>query len=57
MQAAAPFLFFGGLTPTLGVTAGASALTVTASQSGFTMIMPIWGKVFNAPSVTTSIPF
>ena len=32
-------------------------LTVTASQSGFTMLMPIWGTALNAPSVSTSIPF
>jgi hypothetical protein len=56
-QNAAPFLFFGGLTPTLAVTAGASALTVTASQSGFAMLMPIWGAALNAPSATTTIPF
>jgi Flp pilus assembly protein TadG len=56
-QNAAPFLFFGGLTPTLNVTAGASALTVTASQSGFAMLMPIWGTTLNAPSATTTIPF
>jgi hypothetical protein len=56
-QNAAPFLYFGGLTPTLNVTAGANALTVTASQTGFTMLMPIWGAALNAPSATTSIPF
>jgi Flp pilus assembly protein TadG len=57
MQNAAPFLYFGGLTPTLSVTAGTHSLTVTASQSGFAVIMPIWGKALNAPSVSTSIPF
>lgn len=56
-QAVAPFLFFGGLTPTLNVTAGANALTVTASQSGFAMLMPIWGTTLNAPSALTTIPF
>jgi TadE-like protein len=59
-QAAAPFLYAGGLTPTLNVpapAAGATALTVTASQPGFTMLMPIWGTAFNAPSASTSIPF
>jgi hypothetical protein len=56
-QNAAPFLYFGGLTPTLSVTAGASALTVTASQTGFTMQMPIWGTALNAPSASTSVPF
>ncbi len=56
-QSITPFLYYGGLTPTLAVTAGANALTVTASQAGFTMIMPIWGAVLNAPSASTSIPF
>ena len=57
-QAVAPFLYGGGLTPTLNVqAAGATALTVTASQPGFTMLMPIWGTAFNAPSASTSIPF
>ena len=56
-QNAAPFLFSGGLTPTLSVTAGANALTVTASQSGFAMLMPIWGTALNAPSASTTIPF
>ena len=56
-QAVAPFLYNGGLTPTLAVTAGARALTVTASQSGFAMLMPIWGTGLNAPSATTTIPF
>src|SRR5271169_5799274 len=41
MQNAAPFLYFGGLTPTLTVAAGANSLTVTASESGFKMLMPI----------------
>jgi Flp pilus assembly protein TadG len=56
-QNAAPFLFSGGLTPTLAVAAGAKALTVTASQPGFTMLMPIWGTALNAPSASTTIPF
>jgi Flp pilus assembly protein TadG len=56
-QNAAPFLFSGGLTPTLSVTAGTNALTVTASQSGFAMLMPIWGTTLNAPSASTTIPF
>ena len=59
-QAAAPFLYAGGLTPTLNIPApatGATALTVTASQPGFTMIMPIWGATFNAPTASTQIPF
>ena len=52
-KAVAPFLYNGGLTPTLDVT----ALNVTASQPGFTMLMPVWGTAFNAPSASTSIPF
>ena len=56
-QAVAPFLYGGGLTPTVNTAAGAGALTVTASQPGFTMLMPIWGTAFNAPSASTSIPF
>jgi Flp pilus assembly protein TadG len=57
-QAVAPFLFNGGLTPTLNVAAPAgNTLTVTASQPGFTMLMPIWGTALNAPSASTSIPF
>jgi Flp pilus assembly protein TadG len=57
MQNAAPALYAGGLTPTVSVAAGAHSMTVTASESGFKMIMPIWGTALNAPSVTTSIPF
>lgn len=56
-QNAAPLLYAGGLTPTLNTAAGGAALTVTASQPGFTMIMPIWGTALNAPSASTSIPF
>jgi Flp pilus assembly protein TadG len=59
-QQAAPFLFSrdGTLTPTMSTTAGAAALTVTASQPGFTMLTPfIWGTKFNAPSASASIPF
>jgi Flp pilus assembly protein TadG len=57
-HAVAPFLYNGGLTPTLNIPATAtSPITVTASQPGFTMIMPIWGTALNAPSATTSIPF
>ena len=55
-QAVAPFLYGAGLTPTV-TAAGAGALTVTASQPGFTMIMPIWGTALNAPSASTSVPF
>lgn len=56
-QNAAPFLYFGGLTPALNVTSGGNTLTVTASQTGFTMLVPIWGAALNAPSASTSIPF
>jgi Flp pilus assembly protein TadG len=56
-QAVAPFLYYAGLTPTLNASAGANTLTVTASQSGFTMLMPIWGTTLNAPSATTTLPF
>jgi hypothetical protein len=55
-QTAAPFLFQGGFTPTLNA-AGSSPIIVTASQPGFTMIMPIWGATFNAPTASTQIPF
>ena len=51
----APFSYSGG-TPTLTVALGATALTVTASQPGFTMLMPIWGGKLDAPSASTSIP-
>jgi TadE-like protein len=57
-QAVAPFLYAGGLTPTLNIPATAtSPLTVTASQPGFTMLMPIWGTALNRPSASTSVPF
>ena len=59
-QAAAPFLYGADLTPNYGLTLNITAtgvLTVTASQPGFTMLMPIWGTAFNAPSASTSIPF
>jgi Flp pilus assembly protein TadG len=56
-QAVAPFLYSGGLTPTLNAAQGATTLTVTASQAGFTMLMPVWGTALNAPSASTSIPF
>lgn len=57
-QAAAPFLYSNGSSaPTVSTTAGAAALTVTASQPDFTMIMPIWGTSLNAPSASTLVPF
>lgn len=54
---AAPFLYAGGLAPTLSTASGASALTVTASEQDFSMIMPIWGTTFTNPSASTQIPF
>ena len=56
-QNAAPFLYRGGLTPTLTVASSGNNLTVTASQTGFAMLMPIWGTALNAPSASTTIPF
>ncbi|WP_244608430.1 TadE/TadG family type IV pilus assembly protein [Bradyrhizobium algeriense] len=57
-QLAAPFLYRNGSSsPTVSTTAGAAALTVTASQAGFGMLMPIWGTSLNAPSASTQIPF
>jgi hypothetical protein len=56
-QAAAPFLYVGALTPTMRIAASANTLTITASQPGFAMLMPIWGTTLNAPSASTSIPF
>jgi Flp pilus assembly protein TadG len=55
-QAVAPFLYYGGLTPTVSIAAGTAALTITASQASFTMLMPIWGGALDAPSASTSIP-
>ena len=56
-QAVAPALYGGGLTPTVITVLETGALTVTASQPSFTMLIPIWGTAFNAPSASTSIPF
>jgi len=57
-QAIAPFLYSGGLTPTLNVAATTtSPLVVTASQPSFTMLMPIWGTALNAPSASATVPF
>lgn len=58
-QAAAPYLFGAGLKPTLVIAplgAGATALTATATQPRFTMIMPGFAAL-NGPSASTSIPF
>ena len=56
-QAVPPFLYGAGLTPTVNTAAGTGALTVTASQPSFTMLMPIWGTALNTPSASTEIPF
>jgi hypothetical protein len=56
-QAIAPFLYLGGLTPTVSVSAGANTLTVTASQPAFRMLVPLLGTALSAPSLTTTIPF
>jgi TadE-like protein len=52
-QAVAPFAYGA----TVETTPGANVLTVKASLPGFTMLMPIWPTVFNAPSASNSIPF
>ena len=51
-----PFLYLGGLAPTVTTTTTAPRV-VQASQTGFTMIMPFWPAAMNAPSVHTSLPF
>jgi Flp pilus assembly protein TadG len=56
-QVVAPFLYAGGLTPTLTTTGEAAALVVTASQPGFKMLFKVWGTALNAPSASTQIPF
>ena len=58
-QAIAPYLYMNSAsTPTVSAPATASSpITVTASQPGFTMLMPIWGTSLNAPSTSTKIPF
>jgi Flp pilus assembly protein TadG len=67
-QAVAPFLYTGGLTPTLNIqlaSGNTTPATVTASQPScadgpppcFRMLMPIWGTVLNRPSASTAIPF
>jgi len=51
-----PFLYLGGLAPTVTTTTTAPRV-VQASQPDFTMIMPFWPAAMNAPSVSTSLPF
>jgi hypothetical protein len=53
-----PFLFAGGLSPTVSIKVQGSALVVKAQQTNFTMLTPfIWPAAFNGPSVTTEVPF
>lgn len=57
-RALVPFLYAGGLSPTVSTVTGGSAVTVTASQSGFSMVFTtIWPSSFNSPSASTKIPF
>ncbi|WP_456739443.1 TadE family protein [Bradyrhizobium sp. USDA 376] len=57
-QALAPFVYANGATPTVNTVTSGSAVTVTASASGFTMLWPtIWGASFNNPSASTKVPF
>jgi hypothetical protein len=66
-QAVAPFLYLGGLAPSVCTAASTSACSsgtigagphvVTASQPGFSMIMPFWPSTMNAPSTSISLPF
>jgi hypothetical protein len=51
-----PFLYLGGLNPTVTTTTTAPHV-VQASQTGFTMIMPFWPRSMNNPAVSTSLPF
>lgn len=56
-RALAPFLYAGGLTPTLTTVTGGSGVTVTVTLSGFSMMFPtIWSSSFNNPSASTLIP-
>ncbi|UGY13400.1 pilus assembly protein [Bradyrhizobium septentrionale] len=56
-RALVPFLYANGLSPTLTTVTGSSAVTVTASLSGFSMMFPtIWPSTFNNPSASTQIP-
>jgi TadE-like protein len=53
----APFSFVGALAPTISTVTGGGLITVTASQTNFTMVLPIWGTAFDQPSASTSIPY
>ncbi|UGY29729.1 pilus assembly protein [Bradyrhizobium septentrionale] len=57
-RALVPFLYANGLSPTLTTVTGGSAVTVTTSVSGFSMVFTtIWPSSFNSPSASTKIPF
>jgi Flp pilus assembly protein TadG len=57
-QDIAPFLYWGGLTPTVVISGTTSPITVTVTQSGFSVLLPVaWGNVLNAPSMTTTVVF
>ena len=43
--------------PTLFATDTGTALLVTASDSAFTMLLPIWGTTLNAPTASTTVPY
>jgi TadE-like protein len=53
----APLSFVGALAPTLSTVTGGGLITVTASQTNFAMVLPIWGATFDQPSASTSIPY
>jgi Flp pilus assembly protein TadG len=53
----APFSFVGALAPTLSTVTGGGLITVTASQTNFAMVLPIWGTTLDQPSASTSIPY
>ncbi|WP_338824226.1 TadE family protein [Bradyrhizobium septentrionale] len=57
-RALVPFLYANGGSPTLTTVTGGSAVTVTTSMAGFSMVFPsIWPSSFNSPSASTNIPF
>jgi hypothetical protein len=53
-----PFLYLGGLKPTVTTTVTGGAHVVHASQDpNFRMIMPFWPHSMNTLVVSTSLPF
>jgi hypothetical protein len=53
-----PFLYLGGLTPTVTTTVNGGAHVVQASQDPkFSMIMPFWPRSMNTLVARTSLPF